>query len=111
MNSDRLIPESQLKAAIKEVLAEMLGLSLEQHTRQWYDTDPAFALLGLDSAEQLREMARNGLLRVGEEIRDIRASGSEKPRYQFHLSRCEARLCELPERRSPTRRDRVKKAA
>ena len=112
MPPEKLIPESQLKLAIREILAEMLGIPLSgQMTRQWRDTDPAFAYLGLDSAEQLREMVRSGLLRVGSEVRDIRASGSEKPRYQFHLSKCEARLCELPERRSATRRGRPRKAA
>ncbi len=98
--ADEFIPKSQLKALIKEILAEMLGVSLEQQSvRQWYDTDPAFMHLGLDSPEQLRDMVRNGLLRIGSEVRDIRATGSEKPRYQFHIAKCEARLAEPPERR------------
>jgi hypothetical protein len=97
---ERLIPESQLKAAIKEALAEMLGVQTTiQPQRQWYDTDPAYSHLDLDSAEQLREMTRSGMLRIGIEVRDVRSPNSQLPRYQFHLEKCEARLLQRPEKR------------
>ncbi len=38
---ERLIPESQLKDAIKEILAEMLGVVPTTAHRQWYDTSNA----------------------------------------------------------------------
>jgi hypothetical protein len=87
--SERLIPESQLKQAVREVLSEMLGLGtpLPQASplRQWYDTDPAYTLLGFDEAEQLREAVRSGLLRIGYEVRDRRKPQAKLPRYQFHI--------------------------
>lgn len=113
MQPEKLIPESQIKTAVKEILAEMLGVSLEQQTnRQWYDTDPAYSLLGLGSAKNLRKMVHSGFLRIGKEVRDIRLhSSSDRPRYQFHIEKCEVRLAELPERRPSDQRSRTKKAA
>lgn len=100
--SDRFISEQQLKQAVREVLAEMLGVSSEQPAsgqRQWYDTNSAYALLGLDTAEQLREAVRSGLLRVGQEVRDRRKPQAKLPRYQFHIEKCQKRLSDKPERR------------
>ena len=100
--SEKLIPESQLKQAVREVLAEMLGMAIQPQIsplRQWYDTDPAYQLLGLDEAEQLREAVRSGLLRVGHEVRDRRKPQAKLPRYQFHIEKCQQRLAERPEQR------------
>ncbi|MDZ8138207.1 MULTISPECIES: hypothetical protein [unclassified Nostoc] len=98
--TERLIPESQIRDAIKEILAEMLGVNATaQNQRQWYDTDPAYSRLDLDSAEQLREMTRNETLRIGIEVRDVRSPNSQLPRYQFHIEKCEARLLQRPEKR------------
>lgn len=95
--SERLIPESQIREVVRILLAEV-----QMPERQWYDTTPAYSLLGLDSAETLRIMVREGMLRLGIEVRDIRLHGSTKPHYQFHLAKCEARLLEPPEKRSRT---------
>jgi hypothetical protein len=60
-----------LKQAVREVLAEMLGVGIEQAAaanRQWYDTGSAYSLLGFDDAEQLREAVRSGLFRVGHPV-------------------------------------------
>lgn len=98
--SERLIPESQLREAVAEVLSQMLGITTAANpTRQWHNTDPAYELLGLDSPEQLREMVRDGILRLGQEVRDIRSANSAVPRYQFHVEKCEARLNLPPEKR------------
>ena len=101
LGQERLIPESQLRAAVKEVLAEMLGMNhaAPASNRQWYDTDPAYKLLGFDKAEQLREAVRSGLLRVGHEVRDRRKPQARIPRYQFHIERCQKRLSQRPEKR------------
>ncbi|HYX15076.1 MAG TPA: hypothetical protein VE944_12060 [Nostoc sp.] len=106
--TDRLIPESQIRDAIKEILAEMLGVSLRaQHKNQWYDTEEAYPLLGLKSADQLREMVRNGTLRLkvkgreDYEVRDVRSPDSQIPRYQFHIEKCDTRLSLPPELRQP----------
>jgi hypothetical protein len=102
--AERLIPESQLKAIVedivKQTLAQMLGVNATaQSQKQWYDTELAYLPLGLNSAEQLREMVRNGLLRIGYEVRDVRSPSSQIPRYQFHIEKCEARLNAPPEKR------------
>jgi hypothetical protein len=102
--TERMISESELKQAVREVLAEMLGLGTPASAqvsplRQWYDTDPAYKMMGLDDAEQLREAVRSGLLRVGHEVRDRRKPKAKLPRYQFHIEKCQQRLSERPERR------------
>jgi hypothetical protein len=102
ISGERLIPESELKDAVREVLAEMLGFqqgAQSQGNRQWYDTDPAYQLLDLDNAEQLRDAVRSGLLRVGHEVRDRRKPNARLPRYQFHIDKCLQRLSERPEKR------------
>lgn len=101
-NGERYIPESQLRAAVKAILAEMLSLNdtpKQSNSRQWYDTNPAYELLGLDTAEQLRDAVRSGLLRVGHEVRDRRKPNARLPRYQFHIEQCQKRLSERPEKR------------
>jgi hypothetical protein len=103
LSHERYIPESQLKAAVREVLAEMLGVGnsppADTSRRQWYDTDPAYELLGLDTAEQLRDAVRSGLFRIGHEVRDRRKPNARLPRYQFHIEKCQKRLSERPEKR------------
>ncbi|WP_190872042.1 hypothetical protein [Aulosira sp. FACHB-615] len=105
-----MIDENQLKEIIepmvRQILAEMLGVqSTPQPQRQWYDTDPAYSLLGLDYSDQLRDLVRSGILRIGIEVRDVRSPNSQIPRYQFHLEKCESRLLTPPEKR------RIKKIA
>jgi hypothetical protein len=102
--TERLIPESQLKAIVegmvKETLAQMLGVNATaQPQKQWYDTEQAYSLLGLNLADQLRDMVRSGLLRIGHEVRDVRLPNSQLARYQFHIEKCEARLALPPEQR------------
>ncbi|MEH2034051.1 MAG: hypothetical protein V7K67_31335 [Nostoc sp.] len=102
--TERLIPESQLKVIVegmvKETLAQMLGVNTTAQTqRRWYDTEQAYSLLGLNLADQLRDMVRSGLLRIGYEVRDVRSPDSQIPRYQFHIEKCELRLSLSPEQR------------
>ena len=99
--TEKFIPESQLKQAVRDVLAELL-LGMQPTTpanRQWYDTDPAYQMLGFDHPNQLREAVRGGLLRLGHEVRDRRKPNAKIARYQFHLEKCQKRLSEKPERR------------
>ena len=105
--SDRILLE-QIKQAVREVLKETELSSL----RMWYDTAPAYLLLELDNAEQLRIMVRDGTLRLGVEVRDVRSRYARTPRYQFHIPKCEERLLESPSKRQlPGARGRPKKAA
>jgi len=67
--------------------------------RQWYDTDPAYQMLGFDHPKQLREAVTSGLLRIGHEVRDRRKPNGKLPRYQFHLDKCQQRLSVRPEKR------------
>ncbi|MBN3951272.1 MAG: hypothetical protein HWQ38_34290 [Nostoc sp. NMS7] len=102
--TERLIPKSQLREAIREILAEMLGVNTttpQQSQREWYDTNPAYRLLGLSSSKQLRKMVADGILRVGrdDEVRDVRSPDAKLPHYQFHLTKCEARLATPPVKR------------
>jgi hypothetical protein len=100
--SERQIPESLLREAIREILLEIFVGNKPQSqtsTRQWYDTNPAYRLLDLDDPEQLREAVRSGLLRIGHEVRDRRKPKAKLPRYQFHIEKCHKRLSERAEKR------------
>lgn len=97
--TDYLISQSQLKQAVREILAEMLGVDVELNQRKMYPTSKAFKLLGYDRAEQLRDAVASGLLRLGREVEDRRQPAAKLPRYYFDLKRCQKRLAELPEKR------------
>jgi hypothetical protein len=97
--TDYLIPKSQIKEAVRDILAEMLGVQSQDRIRQWYDINEAYRLLDLNSAKQLREMIRSGLLRIGYEVRDRRSPGSQIPRYQVHIQQSLDRLQKPPEKR------------
>lgn len=110
---ERLISESQLREIVeplvRQILAEMLGVqqSTTQPQRQWHDTDPAYSLLGLDYPDQLRDLVRSGIMRIGIEVRDVRSPNSQIPRYQFHIEKCEARLLVPPEKRKPSKDKKI----
>jgi hypothetical protein len=102
--SEKLIPESQLKRWLAETLlamAEQLGAKPQQSRsrREWFNTAEAAAMLGYDDPRQLRQAVHSGLLRVGIEVRDRRKPNSRKPRWQFHVEQCHKRLKEKPEKR------------
>jgi hypothetical protein len=105
--TERLIPESQLRQVVEELvkqtLAQILGVNTAtpQPQREWYDTDPAYQILGLDSPKQMRKMVADGILRVNkdDEVRDLRSPGARLPRYQFHIAKCQARLSVPPAKR------------
>ena len=70
--SNRLIPESELKAVVKQTLAELLGISPEQqHQRQWYKASDAFPLLDLETADNLHDLRLTGDLKEGKHWRDL----------------------------------------
>lgn len=99
---ERLIPESQLKQAVREILADMLGVQPQQQTRRKaYPTSQAYKLLGYDSAGQLYDAVESGLLRIGREVQDRRKPQAVNARYYFDIEACQQRLAELPERRKP----------
>lgn len=99
--SDFVFSMNQFKQTMREILIEFFGEMQEQiqDQRQWYDTDPAYKLLGLNDSEQLRSAVRCGLLRIGHEVRDRRKPKAKLPRYQFHIEKCQKRLLERPEQR------------
>jgi hypothetical protein len=96
--SERLIPESQLKEAIREILAEMLGATVDG-SRQFYPTSKAVGILGYDNTDQLLSAVSTGLLRLGVEVHDRRKPQSQKARYYFDIEKCKKRLTQLPEKR------------
>ncbi|GAB4350706.1 MAG: hypothetical protein OHK0047_44690 [Leptolyngbyaceae cyanobacterium] len=102
--SEKFIPESQLKRWLAETLlgmAEQLGAKpqLSPGRREWFDTAEAAALLGYDDPRQLRQAVHSGLFRMGVEVRDKRKPNARKPRWQFHVELCHKRLKERPEKR------------
>lgn len=95
-----MIPESQLKQAVREILAEMLGVQPQQYPRRRaYPTSQAYKLLGYDSSGQLYDAVESELLRIGKEVQDRRKPKAVNARYYFDIEACQKRLAELPERR------------
>ena len=87
--SDRLIPESELKAVVKQALAELLGISPEQqHQRQWYKASDAFPLLDLETADNLHDLRLTGDLKEGKHWRDTSSANAKRPTYQYHIGNC-----------------------
>lgn len=97
--TDYLFSKNQLRQAVREILAEMLGVDVERNHRKVYPTSKAFKLLGYDRAEQLRDAVASGLLRLGQEVEDRRQPTAKLPRYYFDIERCQKRLAELPQKR------------
>lgn len=90
--TDYLLSKNQLRQAVREILAEMLGVDVEGNQRKVYPTSKAFKLLGYDRAEQLRDAVASGLLRLGKEVEDRRQPTAKLPRYYFDIERCQKRL-------------------
>ncbi|NEZ64161.1 hypothetical protein D0962_15410 [Leptolyngbyaceae cyanobacterium CCMR0082] len=87
--ADRLIPESELRAVVKNVLADMLGISLaQQHHRQWYRASEAFRLLDLDTAENLHALRLSSDLTEGKHWRQTNGADAKRPTYQYHVDNC-----------------------
>lgn len=97
--SDRLIPESELKRAIKEVLAEMIGYPKPGKERKYYPTSQAWRMLGYSSAKELYRAIDAGLFRLGKEFQDRRKPQGIYPKYYFNIEKCLQRLDQLPEKR------------
>ena len=86
--SNRLIPESELKAVVKQTLAELLGISPEQqHQRQWYKASNAFLLLDLVTVKSLHKLRLDGNLKEGTHWR-ISDPDAKRPTYQYHVGNC-----------------------
>jgi hypothetical protein len=58
----------------------------------WVDADRAWVYLGLKSYKVLYGQIQSGLLRLGDELRDRRNPGAQRPVYQVHIDRADARL-------------------
>ncbi|HLP91538.1 MAG TPA: hypothetical protein VK184_23505 [Nostocaceae cyanobacterium] len=103
------ITPSELKDLIREAVRQELAAAQplkKTDDDQWVDTSPAYALIGFESAEQLRKCVRNGLFRQNIEFRDRRLNGREKPKYQFNIKKCKQRLLTPPEERDAPPRQR-----
>ncbi len=77
-----MIPESEIRAAVREILAEMLGVqSQSKPRRKFYPTSKAWKEVGCDNQEQLYDAIASGLLRVGYEVEDRRKPSAKLARY------------------------------
>jgi hypothetical protein len=61
---------------------------------EWCDTSPAFGILGLESAQKLRNLIKNQTLQPNIHYRN--AGTNKKPKYQFHIKKCREKIpCQL----------------
>ncbi|HLO87994.1 MAG TPA: hypothetical protein VK203_23735 [Nostocaceae cyanobacterium] len=62
----------------------------KQTESEWCDTSPAFGILGLESAQQLRNLIKNQTLQPNIHYRN--AGTNKKPKYQFHITKCRDKI-------------------
>lgn len=87
--TDRLIPESELKPVVKQILAELFDITpAQQHQRQWYKASQAFKLLDLDNIESLHKRRKSGELKEGEHWRDVSSANAGRANYHYHVGNC-----------------------
>ena len=86
--TDRLIPESELKAVVKQILADLFDIGQQQYQRQWYKASEAFQLLDLDTADNLHDLRQAGDLREGKHWRQSSSANAKRPTYQYHVGNC-----------------------
>ncbi|MBT9312565.1 hypothetical protein [Leptothoe kymatousa] len=87
--TDRLIPESELKAIVKQILADLLGVNpAQQHQRQWYKASEAAPLVDMDTPNNLHDLRMSGDLIEGKHWRQTNGANSKRPTYQYHVGNC-----------------------
>lgn len=64
----------------------------------WVDTKSAAIALGI-STRHLTNLRVDGLLKHGDDWRDIRRLNAMRATYRWHLERCQKKLNILPEKR------------
>jgi hypothetical protein len=90
----------EVKAIVREVLAEMLGVSAgENQAAGWVSLKDAVAPLGYPSYKALHKDVAAGIFRMGKELRDRRKPGAKVARLQINLERAQKRLMEDPANR------------
>lgn len=96
--------DSMIEQAVKrleKLLIESMGGSPATPVvlgKKWMEAREAASMLG-KKPRQLREMVRDGRLRLGIEVRDDRPKNAINPVYVFHIEKCEKRLLTPPEKR------------
>lgn len=103
MSKEYRVTEEELRAAIRQILAEMLlgNQPAAPDNRRHYPTAAAWQKLGFDNQKQLYAAVESGILRLGHEVEDRRKPTGKKARYYFDLERCKQRLSLPPEKRKP----------
>ena len=92
--------EKLVEAVVRRELQKIFApLAEPTPTEEWVDVNEACETLGFPDNEALYRAIRSGLFRKGTEVRDRRLPGRKKPRYQFHVARCQSRLSQSPEKR------------
>jgi hypothetical protein len=88
------VTRDELKAAIREVLSEMLGASVSQTPTGWVALKDAVIPLGYPSYKAIHKDVGAGMFRMGQEIRDRRKPGAKLARLQINLEKAQKRLTE-----------------
>jgi len=91
--------EAVVRKAVTDELSKFFSNSQPKTYEQWQNTGHAWKSLSLDSAEQLRDLARSGLMKSGIHYRDTRLNGRVKPRLQFNIEECSKLLNQHPSKR------------
>jgi hypothetical protein len=89
----------QIKQAVREVLAEMLGASGTDKQTGWVSLKDAVEPLGYPSYKALHKDVAAGVFRMGKELRDRRKLEAKRARLQINLERAQKRLMEDPANR------------
>lgn len=88
----------EIKAIVREVLAEMLGLN-NPVGEKWVNLREAWKPLGYPSYDALYKDVQAGLFRKGKELCDRRKPGARIARWQIDIAAARNRLRENPTKR------------
>jgi hypothetical protein len=97
--------DDQIRAIVREVLAEvlapLLGQRQEPKADDWRDITDAWEPLGYPSYHALYGAIKGGIFRPGKELRDRRKNGAKQAQWQINLVAAQRRLLEAPSKRRP----------
>ncbi|WOB45498.1 hypothetical protein HNI00_21950 [Thermoleptolyngbya oregonensis NK1-22] len=89
----------EIKALIREVLAEVFSEKLPVSDDGLQDTRTAWKTLGYPSYDAMYKDVRAGLLREGKEVLDRRKPGAKIARWVVDIAAAKARLAQPPDQR------------
>jgi len=91
----------EIQSIVRETLIDLLcpGSLSQNAAEQWMGLDKAWTPLGYPSYQALHRDVKQGLFRLGKELRDRRKPGAKIARWQIDITAAGRRLKQDPSKR------------